>query len=95
MDYAKMKKDFQKVVSGIRKAVGDEFPKAMMTGQQMAKNTATVNCGGEWKGGVYSRNLADKVLADPSFCAYLERYGATAHLEKTPSGGIQVRIWFK
>lgn len=42
-----IKKMFQKTISAIRKEMDDDYPKAMMTGQQMAKNTATVNCGGE------------------------------------------------
>ena len=44
----KNKRDFQKVISAIRKEMGGgEYPKAMCTGQQMKKRTATVNCGGE------------------------------------------------
>lgn len=87
-----LKKDFQKVIGAIRKDQRGDYPKAMMTGQQMAKNTATVNCGGEWRSAQYSWELADLVTRDERFVQFLARHNATAHIEPNPFGGSQVRI---
>ena len=89
------KTKFQKVIAAIRKAGGDDYPKAMMTGQQMAKNTATVNCGGEWRSAEYSEMLAATVTADPGFQKFLKEENATANIERNPFGGVQIRINFK
>ena len=96
------KKDFQKVIGAIRKerqvAENDkriEYPKAMMTGQQEAKNTATVNCGGEWgPNKAIAPEVAKMVLEDERFTAFLNKYEATAHTETNSFGAIQVRINF-
>lgn len=75
-----MKKDFQKVIGKIRKELGaGEYPKAMMTAQQQAKNTATVNCWG-------SKERADAVIKHPLFTDFLKRYGAIAQLEQKDEG---------
>lgn len=75
-----MKKDFQKVVGKIRKELGaSEYPKAMMTGKQMANNTATINCWG-------SKELADTVMSHPLFTDFLKRHGAIARHEQKDEG---------
>ena len=89
------KTKFQKVIAAIRKEVGGDYPKAMMTGQQMKKNTATVNCGGEWRSKEFSEMLAAQVTADPGFQKFLKEENATANIEANPFGGVQVRINFK
>lgn len=90
-----IKKEFAKVIGKIRKENDDAFPKAMMTGQQVAKGTATVNCGGEWRSADYSMGLAMKVNADPRFQEFLTKYGAMAVIESNSFGGVQVRIYYK
>lgn len=91
-----VKKEFQKVVATIRKdlnaAAGKtyEYPKAMMTGQQMQKNTATVNCG-------HSFTRPEKVLQHPAFKDFLQKFNATAKTEQTgPKDYVQyqVRLYF-
>ena len=89
-----IKKELQKVIGKIRKDTGDEYPKAMMTGQQMAKRTATVNCGGEWRNKETCARYADMVETDPRFLAFLAEFGATAHREPNPFGGVQIRIHY-
>lgn len=92
------KKDFQKVISKIRKDLGYEYPKAMMTGQQIRKNTATVNCGGEWLKSETNVEICDYVINDPRFISFLDRNHATAHLEPTAYGAkkyLQIRIHFQ
>ena len=93
-DLAIMKKDFQKVINSIRKDVGNDFPKAMMTGQQVVKRTATVNCGGEWKSPEYTKNLAEMVMRDSRFKDFLSKWGVTSAVEKNPFGGFQIRIFY-
>lgn len=84
---ADMKKDFQKVIKAIRdslpketqyystgeirKVASPEYPKAMMTAQQMRKNTATVNCGY----GLPGENRIAIVLSSVAFIKWCEMYG--------------------
>lgn len=67
-----MKKDFQKVVKMFRydHSCGD-YPKAMMTGQQMRKNTATVNC----DFGDVGKSLAETFVKYGPFVDWCESYG--------------------
>ena len=93
----KIKADFSKTVGNIRKDTGNAFPKAMMTNAQMAKNTATVNCGGEWRSTEYSAKLAEAVLNDERFKAFLNRHNAEAHIERGRIGDrdfAQVRVYY-
>lgn len=95
-----IKKDFQKVIKAIRDAknkecgTNSEFPKAMMTRQQIAKGTATVNCGGEWckHSPEVARERADLVMKDERFTAFLTKWNATAHIELDNFGVTQIRI---
>ena len=89
------KKEFQRVIGAIRKGMGEEYPKAMMTNQQMAHNTATVNCGGEFKTTLYTTEMAERVMNDFSFQDFLREYDCTAKWEATSLGRIQIRINFK
>ena len=90
----KIKKEFQKTISAIRKEMNDQFPKAMMTGQQMAKRTATVNCGGEWRTEEYSLKMAKAVATDPRFIVFLAECDANAKIEANSFGGYQIRIYY-
>lgn len=98
METSKIKKALQKTVKGIREdlnaanGTASDFPKTMMTGQQMAKNTATVNCGGEWASAEKSLARANAVVADSRFKNFLAEAGATAKIEVTNFGSYQVRI---
>ena len=94
------KKALQKVVKILRdersKHLGQktEFPKAMMTGQQAMKGTATVNCGGEWFGN-RSKPIAEAVMEDKRFRDFLEAYDGEACIEHNPRfDSYQVRIYF-
>ena len=92
-DLMKTKKALQKTIKAMRKD-GEEFPKAMMTGQQMEKRTATVNCGGEWRP-KESRKRAENVLASDLFKAFLAEAGATARLEHVERfDAWQIRITY-
>lgn len=87
------KKDFQKVIKTIR---GDRpYPKAMMTGLQMRKRTATVNCGGAWKPSSVTREIAEEVMEDKLFQEFLARNSAKAELEfVNQDNAWQIRIYF-
>jgi len=97
-----IKKEFQKTIGDIRQdwrvkrnTPRGEYPKAMMTGQQEANNTATVNCGGEWCS--FSKELAQYVMNDERFQKFLSDAGAEANIEKFYRGscpGYQVRLVF-
>ena len=96
------KKAFQKVIGEIRKdwrvkrgTPHGQFPKAMMTGQQEEKNTATVNCGAEWCS--FSKELSEFVMKDSRFLKFLSDFGATARIEEISSyrKGFQIRLTFK
>jgi hypothetical protein len=73
MAMADMKKDFQKAIKSIRdgQTVRSEYPKAMMTAQQMRKCTATVNCGSGLNG---SKRMA-VVAASHYFVEWCITYG--------------------
>ena len=86
------KKDFAKTITAIRKDLHTvEFPKAMMTGQQEAKRTCTVNCNGRHQG-LTSADMASTVLNDPRFTAMLDRNNAHAVIEDNPEGFKQIRV---
>ena len=87
-----MKADFQKVIGEIRNDIGGMFPKAMMTNQQMQKNTATVNCGGEWRSAENAMKTVNAVMNDERFKAFLVRQNATAMIEYTQFATPQIRI---
>ena len=94
---ATTKKDFQKTIKAIRNTISivtgedQEFPKAMMTGQQEAKNTATVNCGRRRES---TEAVAKVVMDDPLFRGFLAQYKAKANIEINSEGKTQVRINF-
>lgn len=97
------KKDFAKIVKVYRDGKPDverwdnwnkktvmvrpEFPKAMMTSQQMENGTATINFG--WKG----QEEANKFLTYEPFTTWCESYGARIKgVELNPDGRYQVRV---
>ncbi len=80
------KRDFQKVISAIRKEMGGgEYPKAMCTGQQMEKRTATVNCGGEWYSSK-SAETAQQVMENMKFV--LDDYSPMENYDRTISRSV-------
>jgi hypothetical protein len=90
---ADMKKDFQKAIKAIRdgQKVPSEYPKAMMTAQQMRKGTATVNCGS----GSPGRNRRATVISNAAFVKWCEMYGIKAiDFEEVADGfgGTQTQI---
>ncbi len=97
------KKEFQKTISSIRKDWREkrntpraEYPKAMMTSQQMDNGTATVNCGGDFCS--FSKELAEYVMNDSRFQKFLADAGAVAEVEKFwhySCPAYQVRIRFQ
>ena len=97
-----IKKEFQKTVGENRKdwrvkrkTPKGEYPKAMMTSQQMDNGTATVNCGGDFCS--FSRELAEYVMNDSRFQKFLAEAGAMATIEKFyhySCPAYQVRIRF-
>lgn len=98
------KREFQKVIGKIRADVRvedelprTEYPKAMMTGQQIEKMTATVNCGGEWVSASRSRQVARRVIRDERFQQFLQESNGKAEIEQFYVGSclaFQVRIHF-
>lgn len=88
---ASMKRDFQKVIKAIRGSE-NEYPKAMMTSQQEANRTATVNCGGEWRKAEKAKAMAEMVMQDERFIAWLDKWGAEAHIENAAYTNFQIRI---
>jgi len=96
---ATTKKDFQKTIKAIRDGSSivsgrrQEYPKAMMTGQQEDKNTATVNCGRRpWCKNI--EQIAEAVMNDPLFKGFLKQYNATARVEINSEGNKQIRLNF-
>ena len=100
-DLGRLKKDFQKVISAIRKDRQKleniklrDFPKAMMTNQQVWKNTATVNCGGQCGSYESTIEIANAVISDDRFIGFLEKWEASAQIERESSGSAQIRIYY-
>lgn len=88
-----MKKDFQQTIKAIRESLNEsEFPKAMMTERQMAKNTATVNCEDRYYSQERSKARAEKVITDSRFQDFLKRHNATATIEYNSRKNAQIRI---
>ncbi|MFW0776274.1 MAG: hypothetical protein ACN2B6_00960 [Rickettsiales bacterium] len=99
------KKKFQKVIKKIRdnrpRITGtyrntgesysrkDEYPKAMMTKQQINNRTATVNCGGSWSD--KDKDRAEEVLLDQGFNDLMKEYGCQVTTELA-DGAQQIRI---
>ena len=71
-----MKKDLQKVVKAFRdeQETPSEYPKAMMTAQQMSKGTATINCGRNENG----KARSEKMIKYPPFLEWCKTFGVKA-----------------
>lgn len=103
-DYEGIKKDFQKTVKEIREDIKKscdqpklEYPKAMMTGQQIRKGTATINCGGEWRSSAFSRTLSSRVFEHKLLKEFCKRNNAEACVEEIKIGqfpAFQIRLRF-
>jgi len=86
------KRAFVKTVTKIRKALGTtDYPKAMMTGAQQAKGTATINCDCHRKE-MDPMAMQDLLFTDPLLLELLADQGATAHKEMSKDGFPQIRI---
>lgn len=101
-----MKKDLQKLVKMFRDELNQtrerksDYPKAMMTGEQMKRRTATINCGYTWcaddeevMGNL--RQRANFIMEDQRFINFCEGYDAIAHVEEVKVSGttqVQIRI---
>lgn len=101
MEVKKMKKDLQKTVKAYRDSKPDEkdwygdprrpeFPKAMLTSQQEAKRTATINFG--YDEATHQAELKE-FRASEAFQSFLAKYGMTdAGMELNQDNRIQIRI---
>ncbi len=101
MEIKKMKKELQKIVKAYRDSKPDEkdwrgdprrpeFPKAMLTGQQELKKTATINFG--WNEETHQKEL-EEFRASEVFQSFLEKYELTdAGKELNQDNRIQIRI---
>ena len=101
MDSKKMKKDFQKIVKAYRdskpdiqnwrgETCRDEYPKAMLTSQQMAKQTATINFG--YEKATHQAELKEFRVSE-AFQNFLKQYDLTdAGQELNQDNNIQIRI---
>ena len=68
-----------------------EFPKAMMTEQQMRKGTATINLG--YAKEEKAKELAESLTTFPPFQTWCESYGAKVErTELNPDNRWQIRI---
>lgn len=104
-----MKKDLQKLVKIIRDELSQvsggyrsDYPKAMMTGQQMERRTATINCGYTYTQGAEKeeivrlfRQRANFIMEDQRFMNFCEGYDAISYVEEVKVSGttqVQIRI---
>lgn len=98
-----LKKDLQKTVKKFRDTLPDittwdgrnvrpEYPKAMLTGQQMAKKTATINFGHNCEKN--HNNLSDFENSD-AFKAFCEKYNIkVGQKEINADNRVQLRMYF-
>ena len=101
MDSKKMKKDLQKIVKAYMDSkpdiqdwrgnpCRDEYPKAMMTSQQMLKQTATINFG--YDKAAHQAELKE-FRSSEAFQSFLKQYELTdAGQELNQDNNIQIRI---
>ena len=99
-----LKKDLQKTVKKFRDALPDittwdgrnvrpEYPKAMLTGQQMAKKTATINFGYNCEKN--HNNLSDFENSE-AFKTFCEKYNIkVGQKEINADNRVQLRMYFK
>lgn len=98
-----IKKDLQKTVKKFRDALPEvpdwrgnlcrpEYPKAMLTGQQMMKGTATINFGHNCEAN--HDKLADFAASD-AFKVFCEKYGIKVGPKEVNSDNrVQLRMYF-
>ena len=102
MDTKSMKKDFQKMVKAYRDSkpaiysewskqmVRPEFPKAMLTNQQLCNNTATINFG---YGTSRIHDEAKAFINSAAFTTFCDKYEIkNAFVELNSDNRYQVRI---
>jgi hypothetical protein len=85
---ADMKKDLQKAIKAFLNAQEkqSEYPKAMMTAQQMRKGTATINCGYDEIG----KARAPHVIAFQPFIDWCVAYGIKTVEVESVSGSYSL-----
>lgn len=100
---AELKKDLQKTVKKFRdnlpkvtdyygRQVTPEYPKAMATNQQLAKNTATVNFGYNCEA---NHDKLTEFAASDAFKAFCEKHGIkVGPKEINADNRVQLRIYF-
>jgi hypothetical protein len=103
MNTENLKKDLQKTVKKFRDALPDrvdwygrpcrpEYPKAMLTGQQLAKGTATINFGHNCEAN--HTKLADFASSD-EFKAFCEKHGVKVGAKEINGDNrVQLRMYF-
>ena len=84
-----MKKELAKAVKEIRKTYENtDYPKLMMTKVQMAKGTATVNCGNN-----NDAEKTERIMQSESIKQILNKYNATMKKEKAINGCLGEENW--
>ena len=98
-----LKKDLQKTVKKFRDTLPDRidwygkpyrptYPKAMLTGQQMKKGTATINFGHNDEA---HHNTLDSFASSAEFKAFCEKHGIKVGPKEINSDNrVQLRLYF-
>ena len=91
-----IKKELAKAVKEIRDSYDEpdrlqKYPKLMMTAVQMAKGTATINCGYHSHSGE-DNEKAERILSNPTINELLKKYNGTMKKEKGSEETWQIRI---
>lgn len=87
------KKEFQLTIKAIRKELGyGAFPKAMLTGAQEVKRTATVNCGFDYYDKMKTEAIVHEVFEHELFREMLKHNDAGAFIETQGVWVKQIRI---
>ena len=93
-DLNAMKKELQQIAKEIREESRYSFPKAMMTRQQMEKNTATINLGYL---DIATENL-ELVEKNEKLKDFYKKYNVTAEIEYAKNSGgyvqTQIRLYY-
>jgi hypothetical protein len=99
-----LKKDLQKTVKKFRDALPDridwygrtvrpEYPKAMLTGQQMVKGTATINFGRNCE---KNHNALAEFASSDEFKAFCEKHSVkVGPKEINADNRVQLRLYFQ
>lgn len=72
----------------LRRYVTNDYPKSMMTGQQINNNTCSINCRG------YEAHTVSAMLSYEEIEELREKYSLTYRLEKTQDGDNMIRFYY-